>query len=111
MLVLSRHQTAHSLKVDHQIRFTHEDQSIVATQDRARCRWNDLTTPIDLDEQYAGMRLGFDADGLRVMELSDNLGQITQLKFASEQRDQELALDWFQFTVPPGVDIVEAPHE
>ena len=68
-------------------------------------------TPKDVDEQYAGMRLGFDAQGLRVMELSDNLGQVTQLKFDAEQRDRELPPDWFQFTVQPGVDIVEAPHE
>ncbi len=68
-------------------------------------------TPRDVDEQYAGMRLGFDEEGLRVMELSDNLGQITQLRFAAEKRDGELPTDLFKFTVPPGVDIVEAPAD
>jgi outer membrane lipoprotein carrier protein len=61
------------------------------------------------DQMYEAIRLGFDSDGLRIMELQDNLGLTTRLQFSDELRDLELSPELFEFDLPPGVDVVEAP--
>ena len=67
-----------------------------------------LLAPKQAERQYAGIRLGFDAEGLRIMELEDNLGQTTRLQFSDEQRNPVLPPGLFEFEPPPGVDVVEA---
>ncbi len=42
-------------------------------------------------------------------EIHDPLGNVTHLRFSDLKRNQGLADSLFEFTVPPGVDVVEAP--
>ncbi len=42
-------------------------------------------------------------------EITDPLGNTSRLQFEHMQRNQEIPDDVFQFTVPPGVDVMNAP--
>ncbi|MEQ8664066.1 MAG: outer membrane lipoprotein chaperone LolA [Gammaproteobacteria bacterium] len=56
---------------------------------------------------FSGIELGF-ADGeVRAMRLTDNLGQVTALRFTDIARNGDLDDAQFHFTPPPGVDVVE----
>lgn len=53
------------------------------------------------------VRMGFDrGSNLRAMELRDSFGQITLLKFSSLQRNPRFDPGHFQFTPPPGADVI-----
>lgn len=67
--------------------------------------WVELT-PRDTDTSFERVRLGFDSQNLRIMELKDNFGQITRLEFSHLQHNPRLAGSLFEFTPPPGVDVV-----
>ena len=67
--------------------------------------WVELT-PRDKDTSFERVRLGFDQHDLRVMELKDNFGQTTRLAFSHLQHNPRLAAALFEFTPPPGVDVV-----
>lgn len=64
--------------------------------------------PLDRASDYSDVRLGFDDAGLRAMDLKDNLGQITRVRFRDEQLNPTLDLSQFSFTPPPGVDVIDA---
>lgn len=63
-------------------------------------------TPRDKDTGFEGIRLGFDDQALRSMVLKDNFGQTTRLEFSGLQRNPSLPDQLFQFTPPPGVDVI-----
>jgi outer membrane lipoprotein carrier protein len=65
-----------------------------------------VLTPHDKDASFEKITLGFDADNLRVMQLKDNFSQTTQLEFSHLQHNPHLAASLFEFTSPPGVDVV-----
>jgi outer membrane lipoprotein carrier protein len=66
-----------------------------------------LLTPRERDEaQFAQARLGFEGEALVRMEMTDALGQRTQILFSNWQRNPRFAADTFRFTPPPGVDVV-----
>lgn len=67
--------------------------------------WVELT-PHAKDTSFERVRLGMDQHDLRVMELQDNFGQTTRLEFSRLQRNPRLAATLFEFTPPPGVDVV-----
>ena len=52
------------------------------------------------------MRLGFRDDLPRVMEVRDNFGQTTTLRFSRFERNPRLAPDLFRFVPPKGADII-----
>ena len=58
---------------------------------------------------FEKLRLAFDGDGLAMMELYDNFGQITRLEFTRVQRNAALEAAAFQFAPPPGVDVIGQP--
>lgn len=66
--------------------------------------WAGLT-PLGEAASFTEIRLGFDGDTLRVMELTDAFGQLTRLRFAEVERNPELAPDLFEFTPPEGADV------
>lgn len=68
-------------------------------------QWVELT-PRGKDTSFEQVRLGFDAHDLRVMVLKDNFGQTTRLEFSHLQHNPRLAASLFEFTPPPGVDVV-----
>ena len=58
------------------------------------------------DAEFKVAMLGFDGDNLRSMQLTDNLGQRTQILFSDWRRNPVFAKGTFEFTPPKGVDIV-----
>jgi outer membrane lipoprotein carrier protein len=70
-----------------------------------KLEWVELT-PREKDTSFEQIRLGFDQHDLRTMELIDNFGHTTRLEFSHLQRNPRLAASLFEFTPPPGVDVV-----
>jgi outer membrane lipoprotein carrier protein len=62
--------------------------------------------PRDKEGSFREIRMGFDASGLRVMELIDNFGQTTVLRFNSLERNPELSPGLFRFSPPKGADVI-----
>jgi len=62
--------------------------------------------PRDKEGSFTRIRMGFDASGLRVMELVDTFGQTTVLRFSALERNPELAPGLFRFSPPKGADVI-----
>ena len=62
--------------------------------------------PKTQDTAFERVRIGFGKSGLEAMELRDQFGQITVIKFADLQRNPKLAPDTFRFTPPAGADVI-----
>lgn len=63
--------------------------------------------PRQQESGFERMRLGFAPNGdLRAMQLFDNFGQTTTLRFHQPQRNPSLAPGLFQFSPPPGADVI-----
>jgi len=50
--------------------------------------------------------LGFKGDNLQAMELKDNFGQTTLLRFSNLERNPTLGSSLFRFTPPKGADVI-----
>jgi len=62
--------------------------------------------PRTLDTAFERIRLGFGKTGLEAMELRDQFGQTTVIKFSTIERNAKLAPELFRFTPPKGVDVI-----
>lgn len=62
-------------------------------------------TPLERQGSFREIRLGFEGETLRVMELMDAFGQLTRLRFAALERNPSLDPALFQFTPPEGADV------
>ena len=62
--------------------------------------------PKSKENAFERIRLGFGQHGLAAMELRDQFGQVTVIKFASMERNPRLAPDAFRFTPPKGADVI-----
>jgi outer membrane lipoprotein carrier protein len=58
------------------------------------------------ESTFQKVRLGFGQQGLEAMELIDGFGQLTVVRFQDIQRNPELSPELFQFTPPPGADVI-----
>jgi len=65
-----------------------------------------VATPKATDSSFARMKLGFDGTRLVGMEIRDNFGQITILKFTTFEANPAIDASVFHFTPPAGVDVV-----
>ncbi|MCL4802473.1 MAG: outer membrane lipoprotein chaperone LolA [Burkholderiales bacterium] len=63
-------------------------------------------TPRDKESSFERIRMGFGADGLARMELTDSFGQRTELVFTALERNPRLAPELFEFVPPPGADVI-----
>ena len=63
-------------------------------------------TPKNKESAFTEIRLGFDASGLVALEVHDNFGQRTMIRFAKLERNPKLPSELFRFTPPPGADVV-----
>ena len=63
-------------------------------------------TPKDKESTFTGVRMGFAQNTLAAMEIKDNFGQTTVLKFAGLERNPSLPASEFRFTPPKGVDVI-----
>jgi chaperone LolA len=66
--------------------------------------WAELI-PLADQVSFTRIRLGFDGETLRVMELKDAFGQLTRLHFAEVERNPVLDPTLFRFTPPEGADV------
>jgi outer membrane lipoprotein carrier protein len=58
------------------------------------------------DTAFERIRLGFSKTGLEAMELRDQFGQLTVIRFADLQRNVSIPAQAFTFTPPKGADII-----
>jgi outer membrane lipoprotein carrier protein len=69
--------------------------------------WIDLAPKKKDDEsEFKVAMLGFNGDNLQSMNLSDKLGQRTEITFSDWHRNPTFAKGMFVFTPPKGVDVV-----
>lgn len=62
--------------------------------------------PKDHESTFENVRMGFSKNTLVAMEIKDNFGQTTVLKFAGLERNPALPASDFHFTPPKGVDVI-----
>jgi outer membrane lipoprotein carrier protein len=62
--------------------------------------------PKDKESAFSDIRLGFDATGLAALDIFDNFGQRTRIRFAGLERNPKLSPDLFKFIPPKGADVV-----
>jgi outer membrane lipoprotein carrier protein len=58
------------------------------------------------DTDFESVKLGFKDQELQIMELKDNLGNLTRISFSHLQRNLALDDKSFNFTPPPGADVI-----
>jgi outer membrane lipoprotein carrier protein len=63
-------------------------------------------TPRTQETTFERIRLGFGKSGLEAMELKDQFGQMTVIKFADLERNVKMAPDDFRFTPPKGAAVI-----
>ncbi len=63
--------------------------------------------PKEADSMFQKVRMGFKGNTLDTMEMHDQLGQITLIRFSRIERNPKLPADTFKFTPPQGVDVIE----
>jgi outer membrane lipoprotein carrier protein len=65
-----------------------------------------LATPKQQEAGFEQVRIGFAGNLPRVMELTDNFGQVTTLQFVAFERNPKLDPGQFRFAPPAGADVV-----
>ena len=65
-------------------------------------------TPLRPDSAFESMRLGFAQGMLREMELHDNFGQSTVIRFVELDVDEPVDPAQFSFVPPAGADVIDA---
>lgn len=68
-------------------------------------RWYSLR-PRQARDELNTLRLGFDGQSLRVLEMEDGLRRRTRIAFANVERNPDLDPALFRFEPPPGVDVI-----
>jgi outer membrane lipoprotein carrier protein len=56
---------------------------------------------------FSEIQLGFDRGTLRLIQLLDDLGQITRIVLSDVKENITIGAEWFAFEVPAGVDIID----
>jgi outer membrane lipoprotein carrier protein len=67
--------------------------------------WMDAR-PREREAGFDLVRMGFNADGLQAMELTDSFGQRTVLRFSKLERNPKVNPDEFRFDPPKGADVL-----
>ena len=62
--------------------------------------------PREREAGFERVRMGFDAEGIRAMELMDHFGQTTQLRFSKLVRNPKVDKSEFRFQPPKGADVL-----
>ncbi len=62
--------------------------------------------PREKETGFELVRMGFGANGLQAMELTDNFGQTTRLRFSNLVRNPEVNPSDFRFSPPKGADVL-----
>jgi len=67
--------------------------------------WVQLTPKVK-DSDFDSVKLGFKGDDLSVMELKDNLGNLTRISLDNVHRNPAVGDGSFHFTPPAGADVI-----
>jgi outer membrane lipoprotein carrier protein len=62
--------------------------------------------PREREAGFERVRMGFDAEGLRAMELVDHFSQTTMLRFSNLRRNPKVDKSEFRFEPPKGTDVL-----
>jgi outer membrane lipoprotein carrier protein len=83
------------------------EQAFVFTEtgDKDGLEWLDAK-PREQDAGFERIRMGFSATGIAAMELVDQFGQTTRLKFSNFKRNPRLDPGSFRFVPPKGADLL-----
>lgn len=99
-------EEAHSpLTVITDIKRLDQDFKVTEQGQRDGLTWLRLTSR-SKDPQFDYADLGFDAQGLKRMVFRDQLGAVTDIRFSAWKRNVELPPSTFNFTPPPGADVI-----
>lgn len=84
------------------------DASYVVTElgEHDRLAWVALA-PRDDDAHFETIRIGFEGDALRVLELIDGLGQTTRITLSETRENPAVAASRFELEVPADVDVID----
>jgi outer membrane lipoprotein carrier protein len=82
------------------------DYTIIDIGTQGKYDWINLV-PVDEESGFTEVRIGFEDNHLRLMELLDNLGQRTRMSFASLKENQPVPDSAFIFVPPAGVDVID----
>jgi chaperone LolA len=63
-------------------------------------------TPLSKEAAFSEIRLGFNANTLAALELTDMFGQTTVVRFGELDRNPSLAADAFRFAPPKGASVI-----
>jgi outer membrane lipoprotein carrier protein len=63
-------------------------------------------TPKGSESTFESVRMGFEGASLKVMELHDNFGQTTLIRFSAIERNPKLSPEQFRFSPPKGADVI-----
>ena len=75
------------------------------TGEKEGLQWLDAK-PKEKDAGFERIRMGFGATGIDAMELVDQFGQTTRLKFTNVEKNPRLDPATFRFTPPKGADLL-----
>ncbi len=64
-------------------------------------------TPKDKDGQLQSVQVGFQGDALAALDILDNFGQRSVLRFSKVEVNPSLAVHAFDFKVPHGADVIK----
>jgi outer membrane lipoprotein carrier protein len=81
------------------------DFAVEAAPERDGLQWV-KATPKNRDGQLQSVQIGFRDDALAVLEIFDNFGQKSVLRFGKVEVNPAIPASVFQFKPPPGADIV-----
>jgi len=68
-------------------------------------QWVSLV-PKQEDTEFAEISVGFKQSSIAILELKDNLGQRTQIRFHQLKMNPVIDDEKFRFTMPPGTDLI-----
>lgn len=63
-------------------------------------------TPKGKESTFESVRMGFNQANLQMMELRDNFGQTTIIRFSAIERNPKIGANQFKFVPPKGADVI-----
>jgi len=87
-----------------------EDFTIEDIGTQGRYDWVNLI-PKNEESGFNEIRIGFEDNRLRLLELLDNLGQTTRIVFVDIKENTPIASTTFNFFPPQGVDIIDSSEQ
>jgi outer membrane lipoprotein carrier protein len=82
-----------------------KDYTLTGLSSRDGLDWLEAV-PRTQDTAFERIKFGFGKTGLEAMELRDQFGQITVIKFSTIERNPKLPPESFRFTPPKGADVI-----